>query len=504
MRPIRLPLLVVAICLPVALLALGVKLPGSDRAAWAQPVGVPAGDCELAWFHTTTSSATWERFVAGVGLVATRVPGLTVDESHAFGDQTHDVPEVVLSYADRPGKVRIRWYKTTNDVTVSDWVKALASRDPAPLAVVGGGSSDRAKDMAVAMNRQTAWVGERPLLFITTASADQVPVEADADGNTQKKLVDVYDGRTFRFCFTNDQATDAVLSFVWSHGLRPAGPGFWATAAVTGAGYAAAVDRPVVHNLSWSDDPYSVDLSDHFGTALRGGFTAEPFITNYQLPMSIGAYSRPNRGEAAAVKAVVDDLRSRPNQRVILVLPTVAAPARRILTRVCEEVPDADRRLVAVMGDGIPFNAVYRDGEYAWPMDSLPVPLVFFTHHNPVAWADSGPACRHPNETDDVRHFAKMMRVIVDCVYAPGEGIVHSTDLLARRLYNRTPVVFDTDGNRLDRSGEYVIVLRPRRSDEPLGRTGALTVYTRTLEKDWRLVDSLALPAGTAPVRADE
>ena len=32
----------------------------------------------------------------------------------------------------------------------------------------------------------------------------------------------------------------------------------------------------------------------------------------------------------------------------------------------------------------------------------------------------------------------------------------------------------------------------------------AEAVYTRTADKDWRLVDSLSLPAGPMPVRADE
>ena len=105
MKPLRLPLLVLLICLPVALLAFGVKLPGTDSAGTARPRGVPAGDVEMAWQQTTTNAATWERFVAGVGLTAKLVPGFTVDESHAFGDQTHEaVPEVVIEFDDAAGQ----------------------------------------------------------------------------------------------------------------------------------------------------------------------------------------------------------------------------------------------------------------------------------------------------------------------------------------------------------------------------------------------------------------
>src|SRR5437762_6904253 len=99
MKSVRLPLLVVLICSPVVVLALGVRVPWLERPAAARPLPVPAGDREMAWLHTTTNAATWERFVAGVGLAARRVPGLTVAESRAVAEQTFEVPEVVLAAA---------------------------------------------------------------------------------------------------------------------------------------------------------------------------------------------------------------------------------------------------------------------------------------------------------------------------------------------------------------------------------------------------------------------
>src|SRR5262245_763804 len=368
MKAVRLPLLVLLICLPVALLAFGVKLPGPYLSSTARPRAVPAGDVEMAWLHTTTNAATWERFVAGVGLAAKRVPGLVVDESHAFGDRTHDVPEVVLSAADRPGRVRVRWYKTTNDVTAADWVRALAARTPAPVAVIGGGSSDRARDLAVAMAAHRTWHGDRPLLFLTTATADEVTVdEPDAAGNTQKKLFDVYDNRTFRFCFTNEQMAEAVLGFVWSRpAVRPAGPAFAPDVAIgSGLAASAAVERPAVYNLSWLDDPFSDDLSSRFQSVVASRYAPRAAVTNFQLPFSIGGFSQPNRGEAEAVRAIVADLKARPGGRALLVVPTVAPPARRVLLRICEEVPDAAARLVAVNGDGFAANVIYRDGAFA-------------------------------------------------------------------------------------------------------------------------------------------
>ena len=107
-----------------------------------------------------------------------------------------------------------------------------------------------ARELAVAMNRQPSWEGDKPLLFFTTATSDDVAVdEPDAAGNTQIKLVDVYDNLTFRFCFTNEQIAKAVLNFVWSRpDLRPATPEYWPLAAV-GSSLTAALDRPTVYNL---------------------------------------------------------------------------------------------------------------------------------------------------------------------------------------------------------------------------------------------------------------
>ena len=132
-------------CLPLVLLATGVPIPWltkGDVRAIAQ--SVPAGDCELAWFHTTTNAATWERFVTGFQRATLVVPGLSVDDSQAFPNDTTTVPQLSASLAGHPGRILVRWYKISNEATHADWVRTLAARNPAPLAVIGGGSSDRA------------------------------------------------------------------------------------------------------------------------------------------------------------------------------------------------------------------------------------------------------------------------------------------------------------------------------------------------------------------------
>ena len=61
----------------------------------------------------------------------------------------------------------------------------------------------------------------------------------------------IYDRRSFRFCFSNQQMAHAVTDFIWSRDeLRP--------------------DSDPVYTVSWEDDPYSTDLVNNgFYTALR-------------------------------------------------------------------------------------------------------------------------------------------------------------------------------------------------------------------------------------------
>ena len=121
------------------------------------PLAVPSGDQEIAWLHNTTGEETWALFVLGMKRAEMAAPGspggLLVDETRAFPAKTTAVPELVVSRAGVSGKLRIRWYKVSAGATLDAWVEALAARDPAPLAVIGGATSDRAHELALALNR---------------------------------------------------------------------------------------------------------------------------------------------------------------------------------------------------------------------------------------------------------------------------------------------------------------------------------------------------------------
>jgi hypothetical protein len=482
-----------------------------------RPLPVPPGDCEIAWFHTATNLNTWERFVAGMHYAARSLPDLDVDDSQAFPEMTAGVPEVVLSWHGIREKLRIRWYKQSSQAGIADWVHSLAQRNPPPLAIIGGGSSDRAMELAQALARQSEWRGAPPLLLMTTATADKL--QSAEETFRELDLIRVYDGRSFRFCFTNRQMARAVVDFVWNHReLRPRRP-LWsigATLAVLSPWDAllpciSARNDPFpaeVFRVQWNDDPYSVDLANQFGYVLMMPPADEdgidrPWVgelmarARLDIASSIGGYLRPNPDEdstarrLAAGDAFHIPIPREPFQRSLLVLPVSPHPARRLLTALNAASPEIGRHLVALTGDSINLNHVYRDGPLMWNVRIVPIPLVFFAHQNPVAWdpppqSDTALAVRldPPNSTDEVLHFADMVRILCRTIFPQSRSaganspIVSRADDLAARLRSLDPPYFDDLGNRRVGTGEFVIYLRPRRPDDPARPLATLEVWT--------------------------
>jgi hypothetical protein len=504
----------------LVLLAGGVVL---IRSGWfggseaARPLPVPAGDLEVAWLHIPTSGETWENFVWGVKRIEMAAPGQPggwrVDDSAAFPDRTTAVPEVVVGRDGFAGKLRIRWYKVTNYASTDAWVKALAARNPAPVALIGGWSSDRGRELAEAMTA-TNWPGQKPLLLLATATADSVyPDEDNYTPDYQPpKLITLYE-RSFRFCFTNRQMADAVTDFVFNDpSLRPGPavlPGLRAAPGAAGgpwamlpwlAEVAAEPPRMQAFAVAWKDDPYALDLCQQFRDVIaeQGARPNRPplAVEASFVPFSAGRFARANPYEAQVVDHILGHLPRR-GERTLLVIPTVTAPARRVLGAIAQGNPAAARRLVAVTGDGIPVNALFRDGEFAWPVRAVPIPLVLFTHTDPFDWDEPGdpnpprgyellPPARPgdvKNSTEDIQLFTTMLRVLARGAFADGrDRIADGADALAERFRSLAPAVFDSSGNRLAGSGEHVVVLRPTPRSADSGPTypdAVIDVYTR-------------------------
>lgn len=543
--------------------------PAQPARSMVAPLPVPPGDQEIALINSGTSYSTWERVVIGLKRAAVADSTLEVDDSGAFRDQSTAVPEVMVGRKGVAGRLWFRWYKVASDAPAEKWVEALAARSPPPLAVLGGWSSDRAVELAVALKKQLdrgGWAGDPPLLLIAQATAETLAHEP-ADPNQfsppdGRKLIDVYPERTFRFCFTNRQMAAAVTDFVFTDPtLRPGlvdwpgqrtAPGLHAAPAAAAGPWAALAnladvavdDAPRAFLLAWEDDPYSLDLRQQFQAAIvrelrPHGPTDEEFarfcrnFPTRDIAFSTGPFARPNPPEIEAARSVLNALPPR-GYRSLLVIPTVDAPARRVLRYLCEGVPVIGRRLVATTGDGVSVNTVYRDGEFAWPVRAIPVPLVLFTHQDPFRWDTSadppmpeGCAYRRPNCTDEARHAALIGQMVIRGAFpsgTPGEApqIVSSTNQLRDRfrvlprppepgLPTATRPFFQADGNRRADTAPYIVLLRPKlpeRQVSPTARADAVVqVYRgerRGAEWDWMKVHEEEIEQGRADWGTEE
>jgi hypothetical protein len=525
------PATVVAVSLTLAGVAAGILFWPLGEAASANravPRPVPAGDQEVAWLNAATSAVTWERFVAAARRLVADRPDLgleLVPEADPFPTQTTVVPELAFRARGGPGRLWVRWYKLTGDLGPGAWAEAFARRDPPPLAVIGGGSSDRAWEQAGELNQRRLQFAAAPLFLITTATADEVGVGQD--------LMKVYEGRTFRFCFTNRQMAEAVTDFVWSQeDLRP--------------------DGEPVYLTHWSDDPYSEDLFEQFrrvlepvlqysltlkaaardwawggGVAavgapagldlqgLRGMEARSPFWST-KILYSVGAFRQPNPWEVQAAEYIVTGMDQHPAQRrPLLVLPAMPQPARRFLHALFRTAPQDAERFVVATGDAIDFNTVYRDRNLAWPIQDLPVPLVFFCHRNPVdpvAFQPSegtmppDPTGRTSTGTQDLLLYRDILEAVARAAFADGR-LAPDADALLRGLRAPGPTGglsgFDEEGNQRGGLGEYVVCLRPVRAGDRLKPLARMQVWSRQSDpeagRNWVPVPVAGDPELTVP-----
>jgi hypothetical protein len=284
----------------------------------------------------------------------------------------------------------------------------------------------------------------------------------------------------------------AVIDFVWQpvHDLHPR------TAHGTPA-------RAYV--MAWQDDPYSVDLADQFvarlqeqeGNEEKKGKRVPVHPLLDRIAYSVGTFTEPNPPEREVMERILPELASHPDDRALLVLPAVSQPARRIIRAFAADSPLIGQRLVAVTGDGVSFNLLFRDGDVAWPVQELSIPLVFFAHQNPVAWnpEDVPPETGtvRLTATDDVLLFADIIREIAVAIYM-GEKVTDADKLLAK-LRVPSPLsgelFYTEDGERRAGKGEHIIVLRPQFDDGGRVRREAVyEVYARQKEQ-WKQVQRL-------------
>ena len=445
------------------------------------PLPVASGDREIVWLYQATSTASWERFVTAVKLTEDRLraemPGIrALIDDRTFPSQSTAVPEVALTWEGAGGKIVFRWYKLTSDWKPRDWVTALLKDRPPPLAIIGGNSSDVARDLAVQLRAATADLVDWPANEPQPDDLDLLQPEA-VGLPSRVSLSAIYPLRTFRFCFSNRQMSEAVMQFIGSReDLRP--------------------DADHGYMVKWRDDAYSRDLVLGFG---KSSNRILPEIIDFDVQevlSSFGTSEAKNRFEVGCVSDLLDQLQNAgglptlygpgaKRKRSLLVVAGQTLPTRRFLRELARTDPRAAHGFVVATGDALAFNTVYRDRLITWPIQDLPYPVVLFSHANPVEASagfrphadgrvgtetvgDSG-----ATGTEDVLLFADIVGAAARAASSTNGPLADASRLAERlrsaryhdgriRFGEGGTMLFDEDGNRSSGTGEHVVCLLPQ------------------------------------------
>lgn len=504
---------ILAVLAGCGLVALGVYFVvlGPD-AALAQPSVAPvaAGDQEIAWLHPATSATTWERFVAGVK----EIPGIECDDRFAFPEDSMKLPAIGLSRKGQPGTLWIRWYKLTGLRTTALWVNELCHRRPPPLAVVGGGNSERARDLAIhlAGYRKQAQLDEAsspptppkaepklPVLLITTATADQVhhPVLGEVD------LMHIYADRSFRFCYTNRQMAEATCDFVREQMGQEAG---------------LQLTSQRISLVSWQDDPFSGDLAKQFEEIWRlpTGTTPHPQVWSHRVAHSVGALNQPNQLETRAIQKLIGETLSESvtlRGRELLVLPGAAPQTRRFLRGLLRSDPNERFFWIVTTGDALDWNSVYRDRRLSWNIEDVPFPLVLFMHRNPVerqlnrdhafAPETSGAVNARTTGTDDLLLYRDIGSALVKACFRDNLLLSDPDQLIVRLRAEQDEQgfsIFDALGNRQGKGAEYITLVQPLYDGLRILPQSRISVFTRDPATQlWKRIESLHVDYSPQP-----
>ena len=505
-------------------------------------------DQEIAVIEPATSSEDWGRLVTALQLLQADwprinpgLPALQLSLDDAFPTLTATVPDIALWFAGTANqKLRLRWYKISGEHDTASWIKKLHARPRQPLAILGGGTSERAAKLAGALKRAyDAPVhpeSASPLLLLTTATA-----ELTAKGNP---LIEVYPQRSFRFSFTNPRMVDALLDFVgktpdlWVD--KPSDPPVLPSAVASIIGRAASTGSAIdcwhtagvlhamphlqpytMHAVPWQDERYSQDMTALFEKKFKKQYPLSEFFPEGEIPYSVGGFFDP----APLEQATVDFFLARPvTPHSFLVLPTQTVRMRRVLINLRQRSPLDARNLVILNGDAISFHSVWRDRDVVWNILDLPYSLVFFSHRNPIdaaagfTWTrDDSPEAVNafPQKTTSGTHDLLLYRDIFEAflyaAYDQGK-LLGDPQMVRARLQAtcwvadpldgprvRNPKVedwpgehrpfFDAAGNRQSHTGEHIVWVKPNFTDDRVDKTSKISVWAPDNGNAWRLVE---------------
>jgi hypothetical protein len=504
------------------------------------------GDQEIALIEPATSTDDWGRIVTALEQlekdwprINPTLPPLTVSMQHSFPPLTVDVPEIAFSLGSAPGpKLRLRWYKISGEHDAASWVGKLHARGREPLAIIGGGTSDRAIKLAFVLRNTYGTSDPRsPVFLITTATAEET-------NKSKQSVIGIYKDRSFRFSFTNRKMVDSLLAFIqnrqfpdeakqwgadnlWAH--EPADPNAFANVVIGLPRGLPALQPYAMYAVAWQDERYSRDMFELFKKEFKEHFPLGEFDDAGSIPGSIGGFYQP----APAEQFVVGTFLARqtpvtPNS--FLVLPTQTVRMRRFLMNLQRRSPAVARNLVILNGDAIALDAIFRDRDVAWNILDVPYSLVFFAHRNPVdrtagfppiedgrpVWGE-GAGQRTTTGTHDILLYRDVFEAFLYAAFADGK-LLDDPALVRDRLRatcwhqppaekaaNGSPRVcnpqvqtldgpqrrfFDAAGDRQSHTGEHIVWLKPFFTDQGVDLKSKISVWTIQPDDAWQFVEA--------------
>jgi hypothetical protein len=290
--------------------------------------GPVAGDVvEVAVFFPDTNS--WRNFRQGI----------EIGRDRGLLDVIERGTEAVTIRARESGRtIRFAWDGSLGIREIRDSLdRRLTGANP-PVAVVG--STNTALTIALAdelaEHAADGSASPGPVLLIPSATAVEVEPAGILDDATRPvKLLNLFPGRSFRFCLNNARFAELVVGFLAEKRReRP-------------AEVVLVVD---------SFDPFSVDLAREFEQTVKDRFSGTPLTRSDPRPGTGGLAGSPSPDQIALAESIWSKAEASKGEPVWVLLTTQGSPAYRLLEVLRAYAPppsERPRNLRVLCGDGI-------------------------------------------------------------------------------------------------------------------------------------------------------
>jgi hypothetical protein len=213
----------------------------------------------------------------------------------------------------------------------------------------------------------------------------------------------------------------------------------------------------------------------------------------------VGDYNLPNPAEAqAAGRFLANTAAQLHRKHYMLALPSGSQHARRFLRTLCGIAPLDTHNLVVITGDYISLNHVFRDRDLAWNVLDIPLPLVFFSHRNPISeragFDRTGTNAEALTGTQDLLLNVDVFQALLQAAFHKGRFLADPEGLPANLRETRwyhgeafnpgfTDIpagavpLFNAEGDRNKHTGEHVVWLRPQFADNQVLMQATITVW---------------------------